>query len=336
MHSHDAGEGHAAGLQGTYHDLETCVRYAQRMNALLLEKCPVCQGPIALWRTKTTLHGAFPICRCARCGLAFVNPRPSLEFLTAFYTNVGNAGHPGANGASLSWVMEEEKHFPNSTIDAREVMSQICAHTKIDPRHKARTLLDVGCGYGFFTRQAMQLGFEVTAIELGPSRKIAEEMTGVVPHAVPFETFECPRASFCAIVMSQVMEHVQDVNLWTRRAFELLEPGGVLAIALPHFDALTRRVLKENDPFITPPEHLNFFTASSLRQLLIQHGFETGATEYRSRIPPRGIERRLGRFGKPAVAAARFAAKSMAYGMDVLGMGMMLRVYGIKPTHATA
>lgn len=127
----------------------------------------------------------------------------------------------------------------------------------------------------------------VTAIELGPTRAVAREMTGIDPKPVLFEDFDAPQESFSAILMSQVLEHVHDVNLWTRRAFELLRPGGVLAIALPHFGSGLRGVLGERDPFISPPEHLNFFTGESLRLLLLRHGLQPGRTEYRSRIPPR-------------------------------------------------
>jgi SAM-dependent methyltransferase len=308
----------------------------QRMNALHLDSCPVCTGCIALWRFKTTLHGIFPICRCRDCGMAFVNPRPSLQFLMDYYRAEGSASHPGANGVSLAWVLNEEREFPNSTIDAREIISQVCAHSKVAVDRRAPMLLDIGSGFGFFTRQARQLGFEVTAIELGPARQVSIEMTGVVPHDVPFENFDARPGSFSAIVMSQVMEHVQDVNLWAQRAYELLQPGGVLAIALPHFNSATRRLMGENDPFITPPEHLNFFTAASLRQLLIRHGFELGATEYRSRIPPRAIERRLGKAGRHVVAAGRLAGTALAHTMDKLRLGMMVRIYGIKPLHSPA
>ncbi len=300
-----------------------------------LNFCPVCQGSISLWRTKRSAHGVFPICRCASCGLAFVNPRPSLAFLTDYYTVPGNTSHPASNGVSLAWAMEEERKFPNSTIDAREMLNRVQAFRRLslDP---FPTLLDVGSGFGFFSLQAQQLGYEVTAIELGPARHITEEMTGVRPHAIPFEDFDAGGTRFSAIVMSQVLEHVQDVNLWARRAFELLDPGGVLAIALPHFNSATRRLMGENDPFITPPEHLNFFTAASLRTLLQRHGFALGATEYRSRFPPRSIERRLGKLGRTTVAAGKVAGAALAYGMDKLRLGMMVRAYGIKPSQAEA
>jgi SAM-dependent methyltransferase len=315
---------------------------AARIHAMMTEtptqlsRCPVCGGAIALWREKTTAHGTFPICRCKRCGLAFVNPRPTLEFLMRFYTAPGNASHPAANGTSLAEVSEEERKFPNSTLDAREMLGRVRALSREAGNGAKETLLDVGSGYGFFTRQAQELGYEVTAIELGPARSITQQMTGVIPLAIPFEEFDAGGERFSVIVMSQVLEHVLDVNLWAARAFDLLKPGGVLAIALPHFGSAVRRLMAQNDPFITPPEHLNFFTAGSLRTLLQRHGFELSATQHRSRIPARALERRLGSLGRPAVSAGTLAGKALCHVMDSLRMGIMIREYAIKPRHAAS
>ena len=237
---------------------------------------------------------------------------------------------------SLAWVIEDARKFPNSTIDAREKLHRVHALSHGVGESSTPTVLDVGSGFGFFTREAQQRGYDLTAIELGPARHIAEEMAGVRPIAIPFEDFDAGKGRYSAIVMSQVLKHVLDANLWAARASDLLKPGGILAIALPHFGSVIRRLMRENDPFVTRPEHLNFFTEVSLRTLLQRHGFELSATEYRSRIPPRTIECRLGRLGRPAVMAGKPAGSALCVGMDTLRLGMMIRAYGIKPRHAAA
>lgn len=300
-----------------------------RMNEPRRGDCPICLGPIKHWRSKQTPHGRYTITRCKECGHASVNPRPSLAFLSHYYASVGASNHPGAHGAAMGWVLAEEEKFPNSSVDAREMLSQIRAHNRCVKT--PQTLLDIGCGYGFFSAEAQRHGYEVTAIELGPSREIAREMTGVEPHAVMFEEFGAPPRSFSAILMSQVLEHVHDANLWIDRAYDLLRPGGVLAIALPHFNSAIRLALGTRDPFITPPEHLNFFTADSLRLMLVKHGFQPGVTEFRSRIPPRALAKRLGRLGQPLLGVARQTADLLARGLDVAGLGIMVRTYGIRP-----
>ena len=49
----------------------------------------------------------------------------------------------------------------------------------------------MGCGYGFFSREALRKGFEGVAIELASNeRAIAERMTDLKPMRVSFEGFE--------------------------------------------------------------------------------------------------------------------------------------------------
>jgi hypothetical protein len=74
--------------------------------------------------------------------------------------------------------------------------------------------------------------------------------------------------------MSQILEHVSDVNSWMRNAWGLLKRGGTIAIALPNFNSMFRLVLGRRDPYIIPPEHLNFFSTGNLKALLSKHGFK--------------------------------------------------------------
>ena len=132
----------------------------------------------------------------------------------------------------------------------------------------------MGCGYGLYSKQALESGFEVVALEPAQTkREIARSITGLEPLSCSFEELSCPRGSLDAILMSQVLEHVQDVDLWIAKARELLRDQGILAIAVPNYGSVFRKVMKQNDPFIIPPAHLNYFCPSSLTTLLAKHGF---------------------------------------------------------------
>ena len=51
------------------------------MKTIFLDCCPVCSSDFRHWKTKTTFFGDFNIVLCNGCGFAFVNPRPTLEYL---------------------------------------------------------------------------------------------------------------------------------------------------------------------------------------------------------------------------------------------------------------
>jgi hypothetical protein len=128
--------------------------------------------------------------------------------------------------------------------------------------------------------------------------------------------------------MSQILEHAHDIGGWMDKSRDLLAPGGLLAIALPNFDSLARRLLQEREPFICPPEHLNFFSAGSLTRLVEAHGFTVAATEWVTRVPRASLARRL---PGALVPLADLAGKVATGLVDAARLGSVLRLYARKP-----
>jgi hypothetical protein len=58
------------------------------------EQCPSCSSPVKYWRAKTVNGKTYTIDFCKGCGFAFVNPRPSFDFLMDFYSESGHS-HDG-------------------------------------------------------------------------------------------------------------------------------------------------------------------------------------------------------------------------------------------------
>lgn len=296
-----------------------------------LHACPVCSSTrIAPWRVRVVSNASWKIDRCVECGFAFVNPRPGLDFLMKYYSEHGKTGLVNRLGRQLTLkeIIDREESFPNSTIDARRIISTI---KKLRPMHERPKFLDVGCGYGFFSRQALEAGFDVTAIEIADSdRMLSQEMLGLLPLSVPFEEFQYTPSTFDCVLMSQTLEHALDINLWVQTARDCLVDGGVLAIAVPNFGSVFRLALQENDPFITPPEHLNYFSIKSLSRLLENHGFRVDARQYISRIPSTAFESRMPKSLTFVLPAINIASKLSLRIIDALRLGMIINVYGVK------
>ena len=259
--------------------------------------CPVCSSSIKRWRVKRVGNDEYNLDLCDSCGYCFVNPRPSFQFLMSYYSAVGHSCNDFlSEPKTLSSVLAQEQDDPNSTTDAIRLVSTIRSLVKNDNNR----FLDFGCGYGFFSREALSAGFDVIALELADNeRKITKELTGLEATACSFEAFECTPESLGVIFMSQILEHALDVNQWIKRSRDLLVDDGILAIALPNFGSIFRIIMQENEPYICPPAHLNFFCQNSLRTLLELHGFEVEAVHWISRIPKRAFAKRLPRLGKP-------------------------------------
>jgi 2-polyprenyl-3-methyl-5-hydroxy-6-metoxy-1,4-benzoquinol methylase len=134
-------------------------------------------------------------------------------------------------------------------------------------------VLDAGCATGDFVNAGgsryEMWGLDVSAHATGLARARNPScahriLTGFVEE----QSFE--PASFDAIVMWDVVEHLWDPRQVLSRLVELLRPGGSLFLSTPDIGAWTAKLMQRRWAFMTPPEHLGFFSRRSLAHLLEQ------------------------------------------------------------------
>ncbi|OQA31144.1 MAG: hypothetical protein BWY57_02489 [Betaproteobacteria bacterium ADurb.Bin341] len=80
--------------------------------------------------------------------------------------------------------------------------------------------------------------------------------------------------SFDAILMSHVIEHMQDPQAVIAETLRLLRPGGVLIILTPNTKSLGHRWFKHNWLHLDPPRHLHLFNCSNLSKCCLDAGFD--------------------------------------------------------------
>ena len=134
-----------------------------------------------------------------------------------------------------------------------------------------RTVLDVGCGYGWFSERLAGLGANVTACDIGPglvestSRRVG--CAGRVADALCLEeTFGA--GSFDAVVSSECIEHTPDPGRALAQMAALLKPGGWLAVSTPNrawYPAVWLSTALRVRPYAG---HENFSTFGSIRRTL--------------------------------------------------------------------
>jgi SAM-dependent methyltransferase len=291
--------------------------------------CIACRSPkFSAWITKLSpVDGRnYPLFLCTSCGSVFVVPRPTPEYLEAYYTGA-TSSHAVALGttsdiAGYEKVQADEAAFPNSSVDSEQI-ARNCRELSRGSR-----FLDIGAGYGFFSRSALQHGFQVKAIEpTEMCRKVYRLMNGFEPLGgmLSNDFVQQHTGTFDVVLMSQVLEHIADLESTLKNFSTLLSSDGVVAIAVPHFGSWLSRIQGKRDMFFIPPEHLNHFTKAGLVALFRRHGYSCIRMHSVSRINVNRVARKV-----PVPLLGKIAAKGILTLMqlsDSVNGGMFLQAY---------
>jgi SAM-dependent methyltransferase len=189
---------------------------------------------------------------------------------------------------------------------ARRVLDLIGRHVT------AGRLLDVGCGHGLLLDEARRRGYDVTGIEL--SAGAAEYARGVLGLDVleePLERFadERDEGEFNAIVLADVLEHLEHPVAALDACERLLAPGGALCVITPDPSSATARAAGRRW-WAYVPAHTFLIPRRTLRELVESRGLVI--SEDVPFVRSFALRYWLGGFaergGAPARALARLAA----------------------------
>jgi 2-polyprenyl-3-methyl-5-hydroxy-6-metoxy-1,4-benzoquinol methylase len=229
--------------------------------------CGICAGPAELFlagRAGGIGPEAFsPTChrpgehadlyRCADCG------------------TVQQPGLPGGDElAALYREMEDDAYLHEEAgrrVAANQLLDLVAAH------RPAGRLLDVGCGHGLLLDEARRRGFDPLGLEL--SGRAAAHARAALGLEVREETLEelaaADPAPFDAIVLADVVEHLEDPRRALDLCTELLAPGGVLCVVTPDPGSLTARLARSRW-WGYLPAHTYLLPRRTLRELLSARG----------------------------------------------------------------
>ncbi|MGZ4959888.1 MAG: class I SAM-dependent methyltransferase [Methylomonas sp.] len=299
-----------------------------------LHECVAC-GSTKIWYwgqknfqyTENTAHNVFHIYRCNSCGTGFLNQPPHTQWLQAIYQYSGQALTRPVN---LEDVLASEAAFPNCTLDA-ERMSHL-AHL-LDRSGNGRAL-DIGSGFGFYTRGLRKEGYKTVSINPGQyENQVFRKLNGDEPLVMMFEDYQTDER-FGVVLMSQVLEHLLEPDNAVRKISGLLASGGVFACAVPNYNSFLVKLLGTRDnACLWVPEHVNYFSEKGLKALVERHGFRIVKTEQVTRIPFNALSRRLGLKGRPAAlvdALVKNLQMPFAGLMNAFGLGIYINLYAVK------
>ncbi|MDZ4288667.1 MAG: class I SAM-dependent methyltransferase [Prosthecobacter sp.] len=210
-------------------------------------------------------------------GFRHMDPMPAAEELAHYYAEKYFQENSGPYSASYS--DEEIQWFKLPATMADYLVRQR------QPQATTLSLLDVGCGEGFFMERLQALGWDVKGYDY--SRNGIEHFhPQLLSRFAQGDIYELLNQSiehgetFDLINLSNVLEHVTDAHALLTRLRPLLSAKGLLRICVPNdfsdFQAyLIEKEKIDKEFWVCTPVHTHYFNLPSLRATIEAAGLRT-------------------------------------------------------------
>lgn len=225
--------------------------------------CPICRSPAKpvqalpsseIRRVLAGLFGApapqgvadtdYRMHECSACGLVFADPMVAGD--DAFY----------------GWITGFARYHAGARWEWSVIKDQV-AH------NDAKTMLEVGAGNGTLMEFLRDVaGLRCTGIDVSSASAAAARAKGFDVREAAFADLDKvldADDTFDAVVMSHVLEHVDQPLAVMQTLLKRLTPGGRLMTAVPY--SPMSRELTDWDIMNLPPHHLTRWNAQALRGL---------------------------------------------------------------------
>lgn len=220
--------------------------------------CFVCGGTATFYTEKE----GYLLYRCNTCGQGMISPLP--HTVDAVYGEDYFAGAEEGFGY-VDYDTDKEPMRPLFTKVLRQAEQLLGSKGRV---------LDVGAATGFFVHLAKEEGWRAAGVEISDFAAALGRAKGLAVQTGTLESVHFEPESFDLITLWDVIEHVFDPVAELGRVRTLLRSGGILQMTTPDFSSRYAKLLGRRWHAIVPPEHLYYFTNRSMRQMLIDGGFE--------------------------------------------------------------
>ena len=245
-------------------------------------RCPACRSAErrALFDARdheytTTTDQVFPTWECRACGAWYLDPRPDVSALDVILPP-NYAEHLPAARVSGSWTEPLLAGLEQHRLELR--LGWLARHCALGASTR---WLDVGCGDGALLELVCtRTGARGTGLERDAASAGRARARGFAVHAARFEDWDPKGERFDLVHLGSAFAQVESPLALLERVAELVEPGGVVALAAPNPDAWTARRLGACWGGLHAPRHFAWLGARSLHALAQSVGLEHVETAF--------------------------------------------------------
>lgn len=238
----------------------------KRIQDSYFHSCPICGAKdatptycvqqLGIMKAGSTLSPAKLWMKCDACEnlYAYNFPTSQMSTMNGHYTGSAN----------------------QNTIEPRYQLGELCSalFNQIKSLTKGDRYLEVGIGKGEMLACALEMGYDVDAVEI--CRADCENVSAVLGVDVQwcdFIDFESDQ-KYDVIIMGDVLEHVSKPMKALEKAYDLLNPEGVLWLSTPNYNSGFSRLMKLSDPMWNQANHFTYYSYESLLPILENLGLK--------------------------------------------------------------
>jgi SAM-dependent methyltransferase len=234
-------------------------------------ECPVCGAldAVPVYRQRFAVEddgsriAGYDVVVCRPCGAVYADGIPSQKALDAYYRDSSKYEYLEEQGEPPEWLTRWHTGLVGSLMP-------YLASTDAK-------IVDVGCGNGDVLGMLKAAGYErVLGVDLAlGSPEAARRLHGVRVLAGGVMTLPEEADGADCIILSAVLEHLRDVRDALTAVAAALAPDGLLYAEVPDLERFPTQIVPPFQEFSL--EHVNFFTAASLRNAAAPAGLDLTA-----------------------------------------------------------
>lgn len=208
-------------------------------------------------------------------GYLRVEPIPTQKEVERYYQEeFYSSEYKRFNDSSLE-VQKEERDFFNSRWE------DICARCEEHfGKIEGLSVFDIGFGFAQALLYFRDKGMVASGLEPSPEGVEYARTQGLHVYQASIEDFSCVGSErFDVVTLINVLEHLRyPAETLLNIKKELLKSGGLLVIDVPNefndFQTVGNAEFNLNEWWVCPPNHINYFSVSSLNHLLNICGYD--------------------------------------------------------------
>jgi SAM-dependent methyltransferase len=234
--------------------------------------CPACAG--REWAETVCVYSRvgekYVLLRCVTCGVGRLDWDPQPAELESLY----GAEYYSQNVLAAPSLRTRTKAYLSSRNVgmAGRLYRWLSATWLPAPRPGRFRLLDVGCGDGTAMQAARRVGWLPDGCEVSEGACAVARQRGFRCFGGDWED-KLPQESYDMVLLSHVLEHLEEPLQTLKTLRGTLRPGGALLVGMPNLDSSLGRAFGEAWIANPVPEHLWHFTHAHVLRMIEAAGY---------------------------------------------------------------